>query len=106
MKNQKTINQLIAKVKEDKRMPSLKAIHKLLEEAGIKHEYIEETVNVVEYRTGQKNYVNSRHNGKIGKMLEVCVGDIYLNMNSSSSYYSWNTWRYAKDLLVILNVED
>lgn len=77
------------------RMPSLKSIHELLEELGIEHTF-RESSNTVEYRSAGNRYVNSRHEGKKGHLLSV---DGCYEMDSSDSYYSWNTWQYAGQLL-------
>ena len=80
------------------RMPSIKDIHKLLDELGIKHTF-RESVNIVEYRSKGARYVNSRHSGKEGYILEV--GD--LKMDTSDSYYSFNSWNYSRELLRIID---
>lgn len=120
METNKTYQALVNKTKNNGKMPSIDSIHKLLTELGIEHYFDGETVNVVEYRSGQNTYVNSRHRGKIGKKIEfrafvkdgkkspfVAFGkesrSEWINLDSSSSYYSWNTHRYALDLLKVLN---
>ena len=72
LKNQKTLNTLIEKatLNHNKRMPSITKINDLLNEIGVKTS-IRESLNVVEYRTGARSYVNSRHDGKVGKKMSV-----------------------------------
>lgn len=108
-KSQKTLEALSKKVENSKnRMPSISRIALLLTEAGIKNSMMN-SVNVVESRSGQNTYVNDRHEGKAGKELIVYQVDEngkrveVLSLDSSNSYYSWNSFRYAFDLLKLLN---
>lgn len=120
LKKNETYMALVNKVKNDGRMPSIKSISELLTLASIEHRFDGETVNIVEYRTAGNRIVNSRHDGKKGKSIEFRAyakniktspfSDFgnkssckYIGLDSSDSYYSWNTWRYAKDLLNILD---
>jgi hypothetical protein len=82
------------------RMPSIKQISKLLDEYGINHDVYEKT-NVVEYRSKGRRYVNSRHYGKTGFCLTI--KEPYLELDTSDSYYSWNTSGYARRLLEIID---
>ena len=107
-KSQKTLDTL--KLKADNsnaRMPSITSIHTLLKEIGISHDFDGETTNTVERRSAGKRYVNERHDGKVGKKIEIesTLTDgsrFWLEMDSSDSYYSWNTYRYARELLKII----
>ena len=108
------------KIDSDGRMPSISSIHELLVDVGIKHSFNGESLNVVEFKTAGRNYVNSRHNGKSGKEIKfrAFVKDgkqspftsfgkesrtEWVHLDSSNSYYSWNSARYAKDLLNVLD---
>ena len=98
-KSQKTLLGLRAKSEDWKsRMPSISAIHELLTELGIEHRY-RESKNIVEYRSKGRSYVNSRHVGKSGKKLSVGS----LELDSSESYYSANSWNYAGRLVQLVN---
>ena len=101
-KSQKTVDSLKAKAESNwthpKRMPSLTAIASVLDELGIPYE-MRDSSNTVERRTKGCRYVNSRHRGKEGKLMRV--GN--MTLDTSDSYYSYNTWHYAKDLLKIIN---
>lgn len=106
-KSKKTIEKLIAKSEiGTKRFPSINELHLLFTEVGIKHSFDGEVTNIVEYRSGGNRYVNDRHNGKVGKKIykiEIPKElDIYLRLDSSDSYFSWNTFRYTLDLLKLL----
>lgn len=110
LKENKTYNALVSKadMNSNTRMPSIASIHNLLSELGIVHNFDGETVNVVEFRSDRRNYVNSRHDGKVGKSIEMRYtfdnGETseYLGMDSSDSYYSINSFRYANKLLNII----
>ncbi len=92
LKTRQTINKRV-------RMPSLKQISKLLIDNGIEHEFYE-SQNVVEHRTKGHRYVNSRYNGKKGYVL--IIRDPYLKMDTSDSYYSYNSYFYAIELLKLI----
>mgnify|MGYP000978824550 CR=1 FL=1 len=81
------------------KMPSIKSISELLNHYGIEHVF-EKSYNTVEYRSKGNVYVNSRHRGKEGYKLEV---DRKVYMDSSDSYYSFNTWQYAGELVQLID---
>lgn len=111
--SEKTIKKLRIKAESgtfDKvRMPSISSIAEMLTEMGIEHTY-DNSTNVVEYRSAGHTYVNSRHNGKEGKKLIIepskedaeKSGIHYLELDSSDSYYSWNTHGYARQIVQLL----
>jgi len=92
------------------RMPSITSISEMLTVFGVKHEYDDDVINVVEYRSAGRNYVNSRHDGKKGKKLIInptkeeseLTKIHYIELDSSDSYYSWNTNDYARKLVQYL----
>lgn len=85
------------------RMPSIKAIHALLEELDIPHSF-RESVNVVERRTKGRRYVNSRHDGKRGYLLDFTKPDgTKVSIDTSDSYYSYNAPLYAGELMEVIN---
>ncbi len=99
----KTIERLQKKadssISDKVRMPSISEIAKMLIEFGIEHS-VSETRNMVEYKSAGNRYVNSRHDGKKGKELIIKEAGIF--MDTSESYYSWNTQRYAFNILKFL----
>ena len=100
-KSKQVLQRLQAKANNNGRMPSLVSVHALLNELSVEHKF-RSSRNVVEYRSKGRRFVNSRHNGKEGYLLQVggvCV-------DSSESYYSVNSWNYARQLLDLLNVKD
>jgi len=95
-----TIERLINKANEVWKMPSLKSIHILLIELDIKHDFTE-SLNIVEYSSWWNRYVNSRHEWKKGYLIKH-IDWHYIWMDTSGSYYSWNSWNYARKILSIL----
>lgn len=88
------------------RMPSIKDIHTLLSCLEIPHEF-RSSENIVEYRSKGKQYVNSRHRGRRGWRLEVELpSGQTLSMDSSNSYYSFNSHRYAKELVDLIEFQN
>jgi hypothetical protein len=96
-----TYEKLKRKVRGEGRMPSIKEIHKCLEACKISHSFRKST-NVVEYRSKGCRYVNSRHDGKEGYKIEIRHGNGFLSMDTSDSYYSWNSEDYARHLVGLL----
>lgn len=94
------------------RMPSITAIAKLLTELNIDFE-LSDSTNIVEHKTKGRTYVNSLHRGKEGKMLVIKIYDDraeklgwrYLCLDSSDSYYSYNTSGYASDLIALIKLK-
>jgi hypothetical protein len=55
----------------------------------------------VEYKTKGRNYVNHRHIGRDGYML--CIDNTKICLNTSSSYYSFDSKGYAQEIVEYLN---
>ena len=95
MKNLHTYRALEAKSNGKGRMPSLKMVAKLLHELQIDYD-IRATwgtkwrENGLRYHTsgGTKDY-----NGH-----QLIVPEIDMKINSMQTYYTYNTWSYARDL--------
>jgi hypothetical protein len=99
-----TLERLEAKIQDDSvRMPSIDQISKMLTEYGVIYD-VRQTTNVVEYRSAGNRYVNSRHDGKVGKKLiiENRAENVYIELDTSDSYYSWNTRLYARQIVEYL----
>lgn len=48
-------------------------------------------------------YVNSRHMGKKGMVLKIDMGkQPNIELDTSCSYYSFNTWQYAREIVKLL----
>lgn len=101
----KTIQSLILKVKNPKnKMPSLNLIHRLLDDNKIKHRFID-SINVAQSKTVGRTYINYKRYGKTGKKLEINHNGVHIKMDTSSSYYSYNSYFYAVSLLKLLNIK-
>ena len=94
-----TLEKLKLKSQDQGRMPSIKEIAKLLDDNSIPY-YLADTNNIVEYKDKWANYVNSRHYGKSGKRLLIREANI--DLDTSDSYYSWNSWQYAGKIIDFL----
>lgn len=94
-----TLEKLKLKAQDKGRMPSIKEIAQMLTEFGIDFKLGENT-NVVEFRSKGNRYVNSRHEGKTGKVLEIPEANIILD--TSESFYSLNTWWDATKIVKFL----
>lgn len=115
-----TKEQIIQKLKEKAesgyssgvRMPSIKQIHQLLDECGIKHTF-STSYNTVEYRSAGRTYVNSRYRGKEGYEIVIHLDENQskllhrhvLSMDTSDSYYSHNSRHYAADILKLVGAK-
>ena len=100
MKNQKTLDSLRKKVTEKGRMPSLNKISELLTELDIENSCMEWSAvkwgdNGLRYNTsgGSRTY-----NG-----YTLRVPQINMNINSTDTYYSWNTKVFAKQLVNLID---
>lgn len=78
------------------RMPSLRAVHELLVSLNVEH-YFGSSSNVVSRRLSNGRSATVRY-GATGNVLRV-EG---LELDNSESYYSANTWQYARNLVSLL----
>lgn len=100
-KTENTYLKLKTKAKNaDARMPSVSEVEAALTEMGIAFTAYD-SVNVVERKTAGRRYVNSRHLGKKGRVIEIKAAGF--KMDTSESYYSVNTWGYAHKLVSIID---
>lgn len=86
-------------INDNVRMPSIKQISKLLTEHSIEH-HVDKNTNIVEYRSKGRRYVNSRHRGKTG--LCLTIKNPYIELDTSDSYYSYNSSGYASKLVELI----
>ena len=95
-----TLQKLKLKANGCARMPSLRRISRMLHEYNIPHT-LTESFNTVEHKTKGRNYVNHRHIGRDGYFLHIDGTNIRLN--TSSSYYSFDSKGYAQEIVEYLN---
>lgn len=100
-KNQKTLEALKAKANGQGRMPSIKRIASLLTELNIEHKLETwsetKTTKPAGYRYttggGTKLYEGYRLTANLKNT------NTRLSMETTCTYYSWNTWSYASEII-------
>lgn len=105
--SQKTLTRLQQKAADSSvRMPTINAIHMLLDNVGIEHSF-RSSKNIIEKRSAGQRYSHSRTEGKSGYKIEINMSQFNgldiegetIVMDSSDSFYSWSTWIYAGQLV-------
>ena len=76
------------------RFPSLRSISKLLDELNIENQI--EDWSETKWRANGLRYHTSGGGTYNGYRLQI--PEIRLEMISTDSYYSWNTWSYAREI--------
>jgi len=100
MKNQKTLDALRKKATEKGRMPNLNKVSELLTELGIENSCME--WSEVKWRdNGLRYYTSGGSRTYNGYTLRV--PQINMSICSTDSYYSWNTWMYAEQLVKLID---
>jgi len=95
----KTYNSLLNKSEDKGRMPSLKSISKLLTDLNIEHTL--QDWYETKWRPNSLNYTTSGGT-KTYTGYELRIPEINLRANSCDSYYSYNTWSHAKDIVRLI----
>lgn len=100
MKNLKTFEALKNKAENNGRMPSLRKVAELLEEVGVDFRLDE----VEDYKYGKASGCRYYTSGgeRLYKGYNLFVREAGLDLDSTESYYSYNTWMYAKDLVKLV----
>ena len=105
MKNQKTLNALRKKaglgICESSRMPNLNKVGQLLNELGIENSCLESSCEKWSSAAGCRYYTSGGSRPYIGFWLRV--PQINMNIDSTDTYYSWNTKHYAKELVELID---
>ena len=100
MKNIKTLNSLKNKSEGNGRMPSLKKVSELLNELNIDNK-LENTWETKQTKSGSRYYTGGGKKLYTGFTLRV--PEINLCIESTDSYYSYNTWQYARSIYSLIN---
>ncbi len=100
MKNLKVIEQLKVKATDKGRMPSLKKVSDLLNELNIKHSLMEWSEEKWSKPSGFRYFTSG--GGKTYFGYRLYIPEIRLEMVSTDSYYSWNNYRYARQILELI----
>ena len=101
-KSQRIYNRLISKAESSRknRMPGVKCISHLLTELGIEHRTNETDCQKWSSPAGYNYYTSGGSRWYEGHTLYV--PSINLNIDTTATYYSWNTWSYAADLVRLI----
>ena len=83
-------------------MPSLPKVSELLNEVGIEHSLSKYTDYKLTKSSGNRYYSGGGNKEYTGYKLSV--PSIHLNINSTETYYSYNTWKYAGEILDLINL--
>ena len=104
MKNQKTLDALRKKaglgICETSRMPNLNKVGQLLTELGIENSCYESSCEKWSSAAGCRYYTSGGSRTYIGFWLRV--PQINMNIDSTDTYYSWNTKHYATELVQLI----
>jgi len=101
MKNLKTLNSLKNKSEGSGRMPSLKKVSELLNELNIDNSLEEWSETKQTKSSGLRYYTGGGTKFYTGFKLRV--PEINLCIESTDSYYSYNTWQYARSIYSLIN---
>ena len=101
MKNLKTLNSLKKKSEGSGRMPSLKKVSELLNELNIDNSLEEWSETKQTKSSGLRYYTGGGTKFYTGFKLRV--PEINLCIESTDSYYSYNTWQYARSIYSLIN---
>lgn len=101
MKNLKTLNSLKNKSEGNGRMPSLKKVSELLNELNIDNELQEWSETKQTKPSGFRYYTGG--GTKLYTGFRLRVPEINLDINSTDSYYSYNTWSYSEKIYNLIN---
>ena len=101
MKNLKTYERLVNKATNGGRMPNLNKVSELLTELGIENSCYETSCEKWSSSAGYRYYTSGGSRTYTG--FHFKVPEINMNIDSTDTYYSWNTWGYAKELVDLID---
>ena len=105
MKNLKTYQALTKKATagygERTRMPNLNKVSELLTELGIQNSCFESSCEKWSSAAGYRYYTSGVSRTYTGFWLKV--PEINMNIDSTDTYYSWNTKHYAENLVNLID---
>lgn len=101
LKNHKNYEKLVNKSNGVGRMPQLRLVSILLNELNIEHDYYDWSEHKQTKSDGLKYYVSGGSKEYNGGRLRI--KEINLNICSTETYYSDNTWMYSKEILNHIN---
>ena len=105
MKNQKTLDALRKKaglgICESSRMPNLNKVGQLLTELGIEN-YVT-TWSCTKWTSAAGYRYNTSGGTRDYNGFRLKVPQINMNINSTDTYYSWNTKMFAQQLVKLID---
>ena len=101
MKNIKTLNSLKNKSEGNGRMPSLKKVSELLNELNIDNT-LSEYIETKQTKSSGCRYYTSGGT-KLYTGYKLRVPEINLSIESTDTYYSYNTYQYARRIYNLIN---
>ena len=105
MKNQKTLNALRKKAfagyGERTRMPNLNKVGELLTEIGIENDVT--TWSCTKWTSAAGYRYNTSGGTRDYNGYRLKVPQINMNINSTDTYYSWNTKMFAEELVKLID---
>jgi len=108
MNNIKTYERLVKKANqplygESFRMPNLNKVSQLLDELGIENHLTSWSCMKYTSPAGFRYYTSGgtrEYNG-----FRLRIPEIHLDINSTDTYYSWNTKQYAQELIKLIDLK-
>jgi len=104
MKNVKTYERLVKKANlgicENSRMPNLNKVGELLTELGIENNVT--TWSCTKWTSAAGCRYNTSGGTRDYNGFRLKVPQINLNINSTDTYYSWNTKQFARELVKLI----
>ena len=104
MKNIKTYQRLVKKaglgICENSRMPNLNKVGELLTELGIENDVT--TWSCTKWTSAAGCRYNTSGGTRDYSGFRLKVPQINMNINSTDTYYSWNTKMFAKELVNLI----
>ena len=103
-KSQKTLERLTAKANYEKtRMPKLTLIHELLNELNIEHKFYGSYCTKTTSASGLRYSTGGGSRFYEGYKLAIELEGTRIHMDTTDTYYSWNTGHYSRDILKLIN---
>ena len=101
LKNYKHYEKLVKKSKGEGPMPQLRWVSDLLTELNIEHRYHDWSEYKYTSSAGLRYYTGGGSREYTGGRL--WISEINMDICSTDTYYSWNTWSYVRDILNYIN---
>lgn len=103
-KAQNTLERLTAKANHEKtRMPKLILIHELLNELNIEHKFYGTSCTKTTSASGLRYSTGGGSRFYEGYKLAIELEGTRIYMDTTDSYYSWNTYHYARRILKLID---